>query len=211
MTRIGIVLTLLSAAAGSALAQSAAPQPTSAPAVRSARVTSGTLAFDARARVGDFSGTTQEVTGEVRGAATADGATGWVSFPAASLRTGNGRRDRDMRKSLEADQHPEIRLDVSRITPLATRGDTVDVLLDVTLTVKGIGRPLQVPATVVILPSAYRVTSQFPIDAREWGLKGLSRLLGMLSVDPRMTVRAALEFAVDEEGRSSAPPTPAPP
>lgn len=211
MTRIGIVLSLLSAATGSALAQSAAPQPTSAPAVRSARVTSGTLAFDARARVGDFSGTTQEVTGEVRGAATADGATGWVSFPAASLRTGNGRRDRDMRKSLEAEQHPEIRLHVSRITPQATRGDTVDVLLDATLTVKGIARPVQAPATVVILPAAYRVTSSFPIDLREWNVKGLSRMLGMLTVDPEMTVRAELEFAVDEAGRAPPPSTPAPP
>ena len=72
-------------------------QPGVAPSTR----ISGTLSFDARATLGAFTGTTSALTGEITGGPALALSQGWVEFRVDSLRTGNGRRDRDMLSTLE--------------------------------------------------------------------------------------------------------------
>lgn len=165
-----------------------------AQAVPDARVESGTLGFEARATVGDFDGESSEVTGAVTGGATPSAVRGWVELPARSLRTGIGLRDRDMWKSLEAERHPQIRLDVTGVEAQGARGDTVLAQVRGTLTVRGVTRPVSAPVAAIPTAHGFRVQGRFPIDLREWEIGGLKRMLGTLRVDPAVTVRFDLLF-----------------
>jgi hypothetical protein len=80
------VLTLLLLAPGLLAAQRPVPN--------SSTVT-GTLSYDGRATLGNFTGTTDSVTGRLVGAADLAQVSGHVEARAATLKTGNGKRDRD--------------------------------------------------------------------------------------------------------------------
>jgi hypothetical protein len=51
------------------------------------RVSSGTLSFDGHATMGDFTGTTRTVTGQLTGAPDISSVRGWVEAPVQSLKT----------------------------------------------------------------------------------------------------------------------------
>jgi len=197
-----LLIAMLAAVTGDATpagAQSVPPGGMSG-AVRAARVTGGTLAFEADATTGRFEGTTTTLQGEVRPAPPPAIATGWVSFAARTLKTGRGMRDRHMLESLEAEAHPEIRLDVERVTPTATAGDTTRATVTGTLTIKGISRPVEVPAVVVRNATGYALNARFPIDLRNWKVGGLSRLLGTVKMDPAVTIRVEVAFGFEGGG-----------
>src|SRR3712207_3265079 len=78
-----------------------------------AEIESGTLSFDGYATVGDFTGTTRTVSGQLTGAAELSGVRGWVEAPVKSLKTGDRKRDRDLNKSLESDKYPNLRFELS--------------------------------------------------------------------------------------------------
>jgi hypothetical protein len=92
--------------------------------VADAQSVRGTLAFDAKANVGDFTGTTTTMTGKLVGASALSGVRGWVEAPAKSLSTHNGHRDSDMAKSLEMDKYATIRFDLDSVAPGAAQGDS---------------------------------------------------------------------------------------
>src|SRR5215218_9267025 len=56
------------------------------------RLTSGTLSFDGHATVGDFTGTTKTMAGQITGATDISGVRGWVEAPVQSLKTGDRKR-----------------------------------------------------------------------------------------------------------------------
>src|SRR5215211_8811087 len=70
------------------------------------RLTSGVLSFDGHATVGDFTGTTRTISGQVTGASGLSSVRGWVEAPVQSLKTGNGKRDKDLNKSMESSKYP---------------------------------------------------------------------------------------------------------
>src|SRR5436190_2102915 len=70
-----------------------------------ARVKGGTLSFDGHGTPGDFVGTTSTLSGEMTGGDSLVAVRGWVEAPVKTLTTGNGRRDRDLNKSLESDKY----------------------------------------------------------------------------------------------------------
>ena len=59
-------------------------------ALPAARVATGTLSFDGHATVGDFTGTTTEVTGEMSGASGLADVRGWVEAPVRRSRPATG-------------------------------------------------------------------------------------------------------------------------
>ena len=59
------------------------------------RLTSGMLSFDGHATLGDFTGTTRTVTGQLTGAPEISSVRGWVEAPVESLKTGDRKRDKD--------------------------------------------------------------------------------------------------------------------
>jgi polyisoprenoid-binding protein YceI len=184
--RLAAALLLGLAAAGPLGAQSPVPD---------AVVRAGELSFDGHATTGDFRGVTTTVSGAMTGGASLAEVRGWVEAPAASLRTGNGRRDRDMNRSLETDRYPAIRFDLTHVVPDGAPGDSTRVTLQGTMHIHGVSRPLQLVGVAVRQGPATRLLSRFQLDLRDYRIEGLSRFLGILKMSPVIGVRVDVTFA----------------
>ena len=158
-------------------------------------VRDGTLSFDGHATVGDFVGSTRSIAGEVSAADDLAHAHGWVEAPVRSLRTGNDHRDRDLNKSMESDRYPTVRFELQGATVEPSTSDTVAATLHGTLTAHGVSRGVDVPATLVYAGDAIHVTGAFPLDLRDFHVRGLSRMLGMLKMHEHILVHLDLAFA----------------
>jgi polyisoprenoid-binding protein YceI len=154
----------------------------------------GTLSFDGRATLGSFVGTTDSVRGEMKGGPPLGAVTGWVEASVASLRTGNGKRDKDLRKSMEVEQHPTMRFDLDRVTLGDTVADTVAVTLHGRLTIHGVRREVALPARVAPASDGWRVRSDFPLNVKDYGVGGLSKALGLLKMNEQIVVHVDVTF-----------------
>jgi polyisoprenoid-binding protein YceI len=167
-------------------------------AVPNGHVESGTLSFDGRASVGDFVGTTKVVSGQLAGATALSAVRGWVEAPVRTLTTGNGRRDKDLNKSMESGKYPNIRFQLSGITPKGGTADSVAAVLHGALVIHGVTRKVDVPATVRFeLPKA-RVRSSFPLSLKDYHIGGLSKMLGVLKMYDDIKVHVDLLFSLDQ-------------
>lgn len=168
--------------------------PLKAQQVPAMRVVSGTLAFDGDATVGDFTGTTTSVTGALTAAASVEDVRGWVEAPARTLVTGNGRRDRDMYKSLEVEQHPTLRFDLEGLAAGQPEGDSIPVTLRGQFTIHGVSRQHAVPGWLWLTPSNVRFRGRLPMNLKDYQIGGLSKMLGMLKMNERIVVRVDVRF-----------------
>lgn len=169
-----------------------AQQPTERPR---AVLQSGTLSFSAHATAGAFIGSTSTVTGVVTG--ELPGVRGWVAAPAATLVTHNDHRDRDLRASMEVEKYPTMRFDLDGATPesLGTPGRMV---LHGRLTLHGSTQLLNLPATVVQVGDTIHVSSRFPLLLGDYHVGGLTKMFGLLRMDPKIEVQVDLHFVVTE-------------
>ncbi len=163
-------------------------------AVSNGTIREGVLSFDGRATVGDFTGTTTTITGEVTGGGDLGEVRGWVEAPVKTLATGNGKRDKDLNKSMESEKYPTIRFDLTGVTPGETRGDTVAVTLVGRFQVHGVSQDASIPATVVLLPDAVRVRADTPMNLKSYKIGGLSKMMGMLRMHEEIVVHVDLTF-----------------
>ena len=178
--------------AAAAQGQSAAP---------SATLISGTLSFVGHATVGEFVGSTSAVSGAAVGDLSE--LRGWVEAPVATLVTGNKRRDRDLRASMEVERYPTMRLDVSGATTVssgAVRGDTLNAILHGHLTIHGVTRVVDLPVIVSRTADTIHVTATFPLDLADYRIGGLKKLLGLLSMRRRIEVRVDLRWRAAGSG-----------
>jgi polyisoprenoid-binding protein YceI len=166
--------------------------------IPNAVVSRGTLSFDGHATAGDFTGTTDSVSGELTGGVSLSAVRGWVEAPVRTLVTGNGRRDKDLNKSLESDRHPTMRFDLSETRPEWERGDSARVVLVGTLTIHGVTLPRELPATIHFDGHRMLVKTEFPLNLKDHRIGGLSKFLGVLKMHPDIEVRVDLEFAPGE-------------
>jgi polyisoprenoid-binding protein YceI len=182
-TRIALLLSLIWA---SILAwQSLEGQGTPPPTIPDGVVRQGTLSFDGRATAGDFTGTTIRVTGEMKGGSLTD-VRGWVEAPVRTLTTGNGRRDRDLNKSMESDKYPVIRFELT--------GVNADTVLHGRFTIHGVTREVTMPASVTFGTGSLRVRGTTPLNLKDYRIGGLSKALGMLKMHPEIVVHFDLVF-----------------
>ena len=158
------------------------------------RVTSGTLSFDGHATAGDFVGTTSTVSGQLTGAADVIGVRGWVEAPVNTLKTGNGKRDKDLNKSMESVKFPVIRFELARVTRSGGTADSLGVVLHGALAIHGVTRDVDLPATVQLAGSTARVHTDFPLNLKDYRIGGLSKMLGMLKMYEDITVHSDLVF-----------------
>ena len=186
-----ILISLLLGAAFAAGPVDAAAQGT----YHDAQLTRGTLSFDGRATLGDFTGTTTTVTGQMTGGPELTAVRGWVEGQVNTLKTGNGRRDRDLNKSMESEKYPTMRFDLAGVTPGISRGDSTALTLSGRLTLHGVTKDVTLPATLIALPGGLRLRSTFPVNLNDYQIGGLSKMLGMLKMHPDITVYVDLEFA----------------
>lgn len=164
--------------------------------VASGRVTAGTLSFDGRATAGDFVGSTTTVSGELRGAPDLTGVRGWVEAPVKTLKTGNGKRDKDLNKSLESDKYPVLRFELNRIVPTGGTGENVAVVLQGTLAIHGVSRKVELPGAIRFSGSTARVRTDFPLNLKDYRIGGLSKLLGMLKMYEDIEVHGDIVFGL---------------
>jgi polyisoprenoid-binding protein YceI len=164
--------------------------------VPNGRVTSGTLSFDGRATVGDFVGTTTTVSGQVTGAPELAGVRGWVEAPVKTLKTGDGKRDKDLNKSMESDKYPVLRFDLARVSRNEGAGNSPGVMLHGKLTIHGVSREVDLPATIQFSGSTARVRTDFPLNLKDYRIGGLSKLLGMLKMYEDIQVHGDIVFGL---------------
>ena len=163
--------------------------------VPNGKASSGTLSFDGHATAGDFTGTTRTVSGQLQGAADLSGVRGWVEAPVATLKTGNGKRDKDLNKSMESEKYPVLRFELAGITPTGGSGDSVGVLLRGALKIHGVSRNVELPGTIQFQGRKARVRSDFPLNLKDYRIGGLSKLLGMLRMYEDIKVHADVVFS----------------
>lgn len=173
------------------------PHRTQPRGIPAAALAEGTLRFDGHATTGDFVGTTSSVTGAVLASADYASVRGWVEAPVATLRTGNGLRDRDLRKVMDVERYPVMRYDLTGATLRSAAGsDSADVVLHGTLLLRGVGRPVDIPVTVVRSGDGARVSGTFPVDVTHHGVGGLRKLGGLLRMRETIEVHLDLRFVV---------------
>ena len=175
-------------AAKAALAQRAIPD---------AALHAGTLSFEARGTLGTFTGSTSLMTGAIVGAPEYAKARGFVEFAAATLTTGNWRRDRDLRAVLDVAHHPTMQfvLRGARVVSVSLGNrDVTSVILQGALTIRGVTRRVELPGTITRSAAITRVTSAFSIDLTDYGVTRLAQLFGLLRVRRHVDVRVNLWF-----------------
>lgn len=163
--------------------------------IQAGKVLFGMLSFDGRATAGDFTGTTSAVSGEMSGGASLESIRGWVEAPVNTLTTGNGRRDKDLNKSMESDKYPVIRYELDGVTPNSLAGDTAIVILHGRFAIHGVTRPADLPARVLLTPGGARVWADTPLNLRDYHIGGLSKMLGILKMHERIEVHVDITFA----------------
>jgi polyisoprenoid-binding protein YceI len=158
------------------------------------RVVAGSLSFDGHATVGDFTGTTRTVSGEMTGGESVTAVRGWVEAPVASLETGDRRRDRDLNKSMQSDEYPTMRFELTGVTPERVVAESAAVMLQGKLTLHGVTRDVRLPARLLLKGGRLRLRSDFPVDLGDYEIGGLSKMLGMLRMQEGIEVRVDLTF-----------------
>lgn len=157
---------------------------------------SGTLSFTGHSTVGDFVGTTTAVSGGVTGNAELANARGWIEAPIATLSTGNGLRDHDLRSTMDVEKYPTMRFELLGVTvgsPSAL-SDTVTGALRGILTIHGVTRDVAIVATLIAAGDTIDVNGAFPIDLADYDVGGLTRLFGTLRVRRNIDVRFHVRF-----------------
>ena len=161
----------------------------------SGRVREGELSFDGHATTGDFVGATTTVSGELTGGPDLTGIRGWVEAPVATLKTGNGHRDRDLNSSMETGRYPTMRYDLLGVTPGPLTPDGQQVTLQGRLTIHGITRDEQLTATIRPGEGTVRLTTSFQLDLADYHVGGLKKMLGLLRMERQIQVHVDVTFA----------------
>lgn len=153
----------------------------------------GTLRFDGKSSLGDFTGTTTTLRGEMKGGANLADVRGWVEAPVNTLKTGNGRRDRDLIKTMEAAIFPNIRFQLEGVKPEWERGDSAGVILEGDFFIHGVARRERITAVVVRGADNVRVTASLPMNLHDYKIENLTRFL-VLKMNPAIVVHIDLTF-----------------
>jgi polyisoprenoid-binding protein YceI len=163
--------------------------------VANGSVTEGKLSFDGRANVGNFTGTTTTLRGEVVGGDDLSQTRGWVEAPVNTLVTGNDKRDRDLNKSMESDKYPTIRFELTGVAPKSEANDTIQADLQGTFQIHGVAREVSFPATVTFAGDAIRVRADTPLNLKDYHIGGLSKAFGVLRMYEDIQVHIDVGFA----------------
>lgn len=162
--------------------------------IPSLSVVRGEVSFDGRGTPGPFTGRTSAVRGRVIGGASIDVVRGWVEADAATLVSGNGRRDRDMRKSLEVERFPVLRFDLDGAAAGAGIGDSTPVTLRGRFTIHGVTRESAVRGWLHMAASRIVFRGSTPLLLTDYDIGGLSKAFGLLRMQKEIVVRMNLTF-----------------
>jgi polyisoprenoid-binding protein YceI len=145
------------------------------------------------------------VTGAMTAGAELREVRGWVEAPVATLKTGNGLRDKDLLKAMEAEAHPAIRFDLAGLSVQSESADSAQVSLSGSFTIHGVKREVAVPANLYFQPDGIRVKSDFPMNVKDYGVTKLSKMLGTFKMNENIMVHIDLVFVPGEAPTGAAP------
>lgn len=158
-----------------------------------ADVMRGTLSFDGKSSLGDFTGITSTIRGHMTGGPSLTDIRGWVEAPVNTLKTGNNRRDRDLVKTMEAAIFSNIRFELSGVSVDWERGDSAAVVLNGQFVIHGVSRPEKVKATVVRSAAGVQLRADLPMNLHDYKVDNLKRFL-VLKMHPDIVVHIDLTF-----------------
>ena len=179
--------------------------------ISAGNVVRGTLSFDAKATLGAFTGTTTTVTGTMTGGSDVRDVRGHVEAPVATLKTGNGLRDKDLLKAMDADSFPTLRFELQGVSEQHQAADSAVVALSGQMTLHGVTRDVSIPALVRFGEEGVRITATFPLNVRDYGVTRLSKMLGAFKMNPDIVVHVDVVFGPGAETSSAAVPASRPP
>lgn len=142
----------------------------------------------------DFTGKTSTLSGRVIVDLDRDLLIGQaeVSVPVASLDTGIAARDRAMRAMFNAEDHPDVRFTLLKLTRLphgsATPLEGRNYRLEGLLTVRAVKQTVVFDVVARVTPEALEVSGEVPLTTTMFGLKPPS-VLGVLRVRKDILVR----------------------
>jgi polyisoprenoid-binding protein YceI len=136
------------------------------------------VGFDAFHQFGNFSVASEAPTGEVEAdiADLKQPIKGTLAVPVASFRSGKSGRDKDLRRALDGEHHPEIRYRIEKIeSSFPSLAENTDVLLTIhgVLTMKGVDRPVSFSGRVRLRAGALWVRGESWIKPRDWDVPPL--------------------------------------
>jgi polyisoprenoid-binding protein YceI len=111
-----------------------------------------------------------------------------------TLDSDNGKRDKDLNKSMESNKYPAMRFELTGVTPEGARADTATVQLQGKLTLHGVTRDVALPGRVWKDGGALRLRSDFPLDLGDYEIGGLTKMLGILRMEEAIEVHVDLTF-----------------
>lgn len=180
--------------AGLLAALIAAPRALPAP-VRYEIAAGSKVTFEAASNLHTFNGSTEAVTGNVSFDREVPlDSTGEVVIDADALRTGDRKRDGDMRsRALETGKFPRIVMKMTRFVPSPTLGTSgrLEGNIHGELELHGLAKKLVVPAEIETLADGkLQVTGKVGIDMRNWDIRPPRNkiLFVTLQVLPNVTV-----------------------
>ncbi len=186
LSRVRLAACLLLAMGAHASLAAQRPWPT-------AEVRRATLSFDGKSTLGDFTGTTAEVRGQMSGGPALGDIRGYVEAPVKTLKTGNDRRDRDLVKTMETERYPNIRFELGGVTVEWERGDSAGVVLEGNFVIHGVTRPEKVKGTVVRGDDGIHLTASLPMNLHDYKINKLTRFL-VLKMNPDIVVHIEVAF-----------------
>lgn len=158
------------------------------------------VAFDATYPLGDFSGTTKDVTGEIRfdpGDLTKPVAAR-VEVNPATLDTGLSGRDRDLREYLEVERFPTMQFVLTEIrAERLSLSDQVEapVVILGKLTIHGVERAVEVRGKARLAEGSFRVEGITALKMTDYGIRRPTKLF--LRVGEEVKVRFRVEAVRD--------------
>ena len=118
-----------------------------------------------------------------------------LTIPVSSLDCGHGDMNKNLRKTMHADQHPTITYRMTSYDA-TRRGDSYDVSMNGTATINGVEKAVQVHASVT--PNASggaEIVGSAPIRTTDFGVQPVKVMLGTLRTSPDVTITFRLTAA----------------
>lgn len=169
-----------------ALAALAMPVPCSAQAFRT---DSGTAEFTSSVPLHSFTGTSDLLAGRI------DLGDGTVDFflDLETLETGIGKRDKDMRKTLETDEYPFASFYGRFVSPVdSTSSAEQPVRVTGAFSIHGVEREIEVDGTVQRTAEGLRVRAEWPLNLRDYDIVPPRLLIVKVDEVQRLRIDALL-------------------
>lgn len=124
-----------------------------------------------------------------------------VRVPVRGLKSGKGGLDKNMRKALRAEEHPEIvfELEAYAMTPHPEEAGAFQAKASGRLTVAGEERPSELEAVIVPVEGGLRVRGSEELLMSDFGIKPPSMMLGTLKTEDRVVIHFDLTLGSGEE------------